>query len=202
MAGWATICVLAAVHTRPAPPALSSTVFSLATVDAVSGERNMNIVTYAMPVSLPQSNVWAVSMFRGTVSARAMIGRRRGMLQILGERHADLVPLFGKSSRRDVDKLAAATQMGHRFVHVSEARQDLSSSVEVAQAEVVVAILEDCVGYLDLAVEAIHPAGDHDLCLCTLLAYTPMAGAARGDAPLTTSFLRENGLLPAAGQLD
>ncbi|KAJ1632595.1 hypothetical protein T492DRAFT_987866 [Pavlovales sp. CCMP2436] len=175
------------------PPALSSTVYSLATVDA-AGEQNMNIVTYAMPASLPQSQVWAVSMFKGTVSEGTMRARRRGMLQILSESHADLVPILGKTSRRDVDKLARAVEMGHAIVQVKEAADDRSPE-PLAH----VPILAGCIGYLDLVVESIVPAGDHDLYMCRVLAYSPMGGTNSDgrfvSPPLTTAHLRARQLI-------
>ena len=64
----------------------------------------MNLVTYASPVSLSPRH-FALGLFVGTLTWDNALASRRGVLQILGEGHAPLFQLLGKTSGRDVDKL-------------------------------------------------------------------------------------------------
>ncbi len=86
----------------------------------------MNIVTFAAPVTIKpvcfdarglrvylcsparstQRRRFVVSLYHDTQTLLNMRARRHGVMQILGEQHAHLVPLLGKTRGQDVDKLA------------------------------------------------------------------------------------------------
>ena len=157
---------------QPPPPpysALSVPVYSLATVPgADSGLRpSMNITTYACPVTIKPTRRMAVALYTHTVTARNMMATGRGVLQILRERHVDLVPLLGKSSADDVDKLAELAQLG----------------IEVEERCGGIPTIADCAGYVELSVVSVQNAGDHDLALCDVVSYADVEGE---GAPLYT----------------
>lgn len=177
-----------ATHELAGPPALSTAVYSLATACPRTNSPNMNVVTYAMPASLPKHNLWVVALFRGTLSAEHMMERKHGFLQILAKSHAVLVPLFGKQSGREVNKIEAASDLGFDF--------SLVRSVDDATE---VTLLSDCLAALELRLlDVVETGADHDLCLCSVKRTVTMKPASPprwDEAVLTTGFLREQGIL-------
>ena len=91
-----------------APPLLNSPVFSLATLGA-DGRTNMNMLTYATPISVRPERLWAISLFRDTQSHANWQRRGTGVLQQLSAAQAPLTPVLGGTSSADegVDKAAA-----------------------------------------------------------------------------------------------
>ena len=86
------------------PLKLDVPVFSLATINE-DGTTNMNIVTYATQVGIKPKPVYAISLYKGTVSHENFIRTRKGALQLLSASAFNIVPLLGKQSGRDVDKM-------------------------------------------------------------------------------------------------
>jgi flavin reductase (DIM6/NTAB) family NADH-FMN oxidoreductase RutF len=93
------------------PPLLDVPVYSLATLNQ-DGSTNMNILTYATPVSIIPKRVWSLGLFKETLSEENL--RRSGVcvLQLLNERQIDAVPLLGGTSGRNVDKRAECAKLG------------------------------------------------------------------------------------------
>jgi flavin reductase (DIM6/NTAB) family NADH-FMN oxidoreductase RutF len=56
-------------------------VYSLATLNE-DGSTNMNIVTFATPVSIEPRRVWAVSLYKHTLSRENFEARGGGVLQV------------------------------------------------------------------------------------------------------------------------
>ncbi|GIL62697.1 hypothetical protein Vafri_16867, partial [Volvox africanus] len=91
----------------------SQPVCSLATqgTDAPTGP-TLNLLTYVSPVAIKPDRCFAIGLYLGTVSHANMKAHRRGVLQVLRPSHATLFHLLGKTSARDVNKLAAIQETG------------------------------------------------------------------------------------------
>jgi flavin reductase (DIM6/NTAB) family NADH-FMN oxidoreductase RutF len=160
----------AAAGTVPPYAALSTPVYALGT-PAPAGERpTLCLITYAAPIALEPRH-FALSLYRGTLSAERFLAAGRGTLSVLALRHAPLFQILGKTSGRDVDKIAAMEALGFAF-------EDFGGAPALA----------DCVGVFELtAVGAPTRCGDHDVVLCAVGAWE---GRDAGAAPLYTGDLR------------
>jgi flavin reductase (DIM6/NTAB) family NADH-FMN oxidoreductase RutF len=94
---------LAGIQATTTPPLLDVPVYSLATLNQ-DGSTNMNILTYATPVSIIPIRVWSLGLFKGTLSEENLRHTGTCVLQLLNQRHIDTVPLLGGMSGRDIDK--------------------------------------------------------------------------------------------------
>lgn len=154
----------AAAADPPPPPwaALSVPVYSLATAPDATGETagdsaprpSMNITTYCCPVTIKPTRRMAVALYTHTATARNMLATGKGVLQVLRKQHAELVPLLGKSSAHDVDKLAALEEAGFE----TTTRHGVPT-------------LTDAAGVVALELVSLETAGDHHLALCEVVAY-------------------------------
>ena len=152
-----------------APPpwsALSVPVYSLATAappGAAAGDSasraSMNITTYCCPVTIAPSRRFAVALYTHTATARNALATGRGVLQILRQQHKSLVPLLGKQSAHDVDKLEAVQKQGFGIVNRHGAPT-----------------LADAYGVVALKIVSVETAGDHHLALCEVVAHETLAG--------------------------
>ncbi|GLC47366.1 hypothetical protein PLESTB_000166300 [Pleodorina starrii] len=106
-----------------------------------------------------------------------MKARRRGVLQVLRQRHAPLFHLLGKTSARDVDKHAAIVQAGFRL-----------------KDRYGVMTLEDSASVMELEVVSdFMPCGDHDVVICRVTQYENFTEDAQDV--LYTSALRAAGYM-------
>ncbi|KAG2449974.1 hypothetical protein HYH02_000078 [Chlamydomonas schloesseri] len=156
----------------------NSPVYSLATEGVgPSGRGSMNLVTYCAPVAIKPERMFAVGLYLGTQSHEHMRVHRRGVLQVLQKQHASLFQLLGKTSSRDVDKLAAIRDKGFAL----EERFGIPT-------------LEDAACVMELQVTSdFMPCGDHDVVLCKVVAYENLADDP--SAVLYTDTLRKAGLM-------
>jgi flavin reductase (DIM6/NTAB) family NADH-FMN oxidoreductase RutF len=67
--------------------------------------RNMNIMTYVIPVSMSPKH-YIIALYRDTQSLANWQVSHRGILQILSGEHASLVRVLGKKSGKSYDKMA------------------------------------------------------------------------------------------------
>eukprot|EP00894_Picocystis_sp_ML_P005101 jgi/Pico_ML_1/55618/g1282.t1 len=119
----------------------------------------MNVVTFAAPVAI-QPRTYAVGLYVDTLTWDNVRRTRKGALQLLRKRHAELLPLLGKQSGRDVDKYAEL-----------EARGFATKETYGLQ------VLADSYAVLDLQVVGdVLPCGDHDLAICRVLHETWISG--------------------------
>ena len=166
---------------EPPPPwsALSVPVYSLATAappGAAAGDSasraSMNITTYCCPVTIAPSRRFAVALYTHTATARNALATGRGVLQILRQQHKSLVPLLGKQSAHDVDKLEAVQKQGFGIVNRHGAPT-----------------LADAYGVVALKIVSVETAGDHHLALCEVVAHETLRGEGEplytGDLPKT-----------------
>lgn len=66
----------------------------------------------AHPRSSLKPRHYALGLYLHTLSWQNMLGTRTGVLQLLGRQHTPLFELLGRTSGRDVDKLAALAAAG------------------------------------------------------------------------------------------
>ena len=86
------------------PLKLDVPVFSLATINE-DGTTNMNIITYATQVGIKPKPVYAISLYKDTLSHENFMRTGTGALQLLPASAYNIVSLLGKQSGRDVDKM-------------------------------------------------------------------------------------------------
>ena len=172
-----------------APPPINVPVYSLATLNT-DGRTNMNILTYATPVGV-SPRLWAISLFRKTLSHANFKRDRTGILQLLCEPHAVLTHTLGGQSGADVDKAAACAAAGFAWLEgATPPRED--STVEQ--------LLPGCAAYLRLRqVGELLDAGEHDVALCRVESYADPKGPAP-DTALSSARLRAAGLITDKGR--
>jgi len=169
---------------KPMPPPpygkLSVPVYSLATAGVFNGvsksRATMNITTYATPIAIQPARRFVIALYHGTLSTENMLARGKAVLQILGEQHAELLPLLGKSSGHEIDKIALLEERGFETVE-----------------RFGVPTLASCLGVVELSIVNIQDVGDHDVVLCDVERYEDFAS--ESDLPLYTAKLRELGLV-------
>jgi flavin reductase (DIM6/NTAB) family NADH-FMN oxidoreductase RutF len=113
-----------------------------------------------------------VALYTHTATARNALATGRGVLQILRQQHKSLVPLLGKQSAHDVDKLEAVQKQGFGIVNRHGAPT-----------------LADAYGVVALKIVSVETAGDHHLALCEVVAHETLRGEGEplytGDLPKT-----------------
>jgi flavin reductase (DIM6/NTAB) family NADH-FMN oxidoreductase RutF len=66
--------------------------------------RNMNIMTYVIPVSISPKH-YIIALYHDTQSLSNWQSSHRGILQILAPDHSSLVRVLGKKSGKSYDKM-------------------------------------------------------------------------------------------------
>jgi flavin reductase (DIM6/NTAB) family NADH-FMN oxidoreductase RutF len=150
----------------------SSPVYVVCTTSAEVGRANMSIATYTTPCGLGASPKFALSLLVGTLTWVSVRQTRRARLMLLAEGHAELVPILGQLSGRDVDKVAEVRALGY----------------DVKTSEDGVPFLPGALGYVDLVVDQWIDAGDHELAICSVIGQLLLH---QDHKPLTTGYLRD-----------
>eukprot|EP01036_Dinobryon_divergens_P028840 gene28840-37847_t len=94
------------------PLKLDLPVWSLSTLNDDFSTTNMNIVTYATQVGIKPLPVYAISLFKGTLSFDNFKRNGYGALQLLPSSAHNLVNCLGKRSGRDFDKVTELQYLG------------------------------------------------------------------------------------------
>ena len=164
----------------------------------------MNIVTYATPVSIRPERVWALGLYKETVSEENMSRSKECILQLLTEDHTSVIGLLGGTSGRDVDKEAECSKLGLEWQELNEDGTKDST--------VYPKVLPGCRTYLHLTLQ-----GDFIDAGCHLIApyckveriWTSFSEEDEDDEPLTeeestlhltTGRLRDLGLITKQGR--
>ena len=171
------------------PPLLNSPVFSLAIL-AEDGRTNMNLVTYATPVSIRPDRVWAIGIYKETYSYDCFRKSGKGILQLLTEDHTPLVRLLGGSSGRDVHKRDECHKLGVDWISVTD-NNDCGTEEHPL-------VLPKCASYLFLELQhQLIDGGTHDIALCRAT-----QTLTDSDAPhLESGKLRELGIITKQGRV-
>jgi flavin reductase (DIM6/NTAB) family NADH-FMN oxidoreductase RutF len=173
------------------PPLLNSPVYSLATRipaakdDASSSRTNMNLLTYATPVSIRPDRLWAIGLYRETLSWEVFQKEGKGILQLLTPEHIPLIRLLGGSSGRDVDKQEECCKLGWEWKEIKEEFP---------------LVLPGCLSYVCLELQGdMIDGGTHDVAICKV---TKMfTDSASTDPHLDTQTLRDRGLITEQGRI-
>jgi Flavin reductase like domain len=186
------------------PPLLSVPTYSLATLNE-DGSTNMNIVTYATPVSIAPTRVWSMGLLKDTLSDVNLRRTGRCVLQLLSDEHAPMVPLLGGMSGRVVDKSAECEKLGFKW----RALRDDDLGDDGSDGGRRFEVLPGCVSYLKMQVQGgVVDAGSHIIvpfCQVTAM-YTSGDGGDDGNKGnskrhLSTGKLRELGLITEKGRV-
>ena len=171
------------------PPLLDVPVYSLATVSE-NGETGMNILTYATPVSISPDRLWTIGLYKGTVAHENFVARRRGVLQLLTNKHVPLVRCLGGTSGRDVDKSQVCADFGFPWMENSIQGEDQPCR------------LPDCANYLTLDCIQLWDGGSHDVALCRVTCMEVLAKPSGEKVDnLSTGRLRELGIITEQGRV-
>jgi hypothetical protein len=161
-------------------------VWSLATINQ-DHSTNFNIVTYTSPLSFSPNEVWALSLFKGTLSLENFQREGRGVLQHLTKNQIDLVPWLGKHSGRNIDKLLKIQEHGQNLVPLESLLKMLNGFEEylvLDQAGVYICLEQ----LIDTAPKDL---GDHYLYLCKNVAtYSRVDESIPRNLLLQTDFMR------------
>ena len=183
----ATVVVVDALQVTYDPPLLDVPTYSLATLNE-DGSTNMNIVTYATPVSIRPDRVWTLGMFKDTLSQENIMRNPVCVLQLLRDQHADLVRSLGGNSGRDINKKEECAKLGFEWEELQNC-----NGLEV---------LPGCEIYLKLCVQGgCVDAGSHlivPFCRVEKM-YTDNDGSGAGH--LSTGRLRELGIITEQGRV-
>eukprot|EP01026_Neomeris_dumetosa_P065841 TRINITY_DN6334_c0_g1_i1.p2 TRINITY_DN6334_c0_g1~~TRINITY_DN6334_c0_g1_i1.p2 ORF type:complete len:192 (-),score=8.78 TRINITY_DN6334_c0_g1_i1:302-802(-) len=152
--------------------------FSLATQQSSAGPATMNIMGYISQINMNPPKM-ALSLYNGTQSKQNMLQNQTAVLQVLGEQHAELVPLLGTQSGRDIDKLAELKRLGFEL-----------------EKHWGIYTLKDIVGVMqvrtDLSLYPVTELGDHGLFICDIVDSKTINGSME---PLYRRHLTERGIL-------
>ena len=135
----------------------------------------MNIVTFATAVSVAPPKIWAVSLYTNTLTRRAFLDAKVGVLQLLRPDQSKLVSILGKRSgyEEGYDKWDECRRAGFEWVsYCPDDDVDLvaeSTGPSKLEEAVGLQVLPGCASYIKLKMLSYHNAGDHDVALCEVL---------------------------------
>ena len=179
------------------PPLLNSPTYSLATLN-LDGSTNLNILTYATPLSVTPQRVWSMGLFKGTLSEENFQRTGVAVLQVLRESHAKLVPLLGGTSGRIQDKQTECAQLGFAWIRLEDGNED-----DDDDAPPPMMVLPGCEAYLKLCqMGEIIDLGSHVAAICRVDAMYKGDEQYEGKSiPLMTAKLREMGIITKQGRV-
>ena len=139
---------------------------------AAHGSSNMNICSYATPVSM-QPKRYIVAIYKGTKTLELVQLQQEFLLQILDHSHYKLVNLLGKKSGSKLDK-------------ISRIKESIGYLDEFPY-------LESALAYVHLQVRTWLDGGDHWCVLCDVKSYKNL----NDGMPLTLDYLRAKTIIRA-----
>jgi flavin reductase (DIM6/NTAB) family NADH-FMN oxidoreductase RutF len=176
------------------PPLIDVPTYSMATVNE-DGTTNMNILTYATPVSTRPDRVWSLGLFKGTLTEQNFVKTRTCILQLLTEEHTSIVKTFGGSSGRDVNKEQACADVGLVW---QELLQDDEKTLTCGGVKV----LPGCAYYLKLtAVGDFVDGGSHWIAPYCKVEQMWVSDDEKKHEYLSTARLRALGIITEQGRV-
>lgn len=100
-------------------------VWSLSTINQnqqMSQLSNMNLITYAYPISIKPKVKWAISLYKGSLTHRNFKASRWGMLQRLTTTHMNAFTILGKQSGNTINKIEALTSLGYDLTTIDHSQ--------------------------------------------------------------------------------
>lgn len=180
-----------ALQPTTTPPLLDVPTYALATLNK-DGSTNMNIMTYATPVSTGPSRVWTLGIYRETLSEENLRRNPTAVLQLLTKRHADLVSVLGGNSGRDIDKRQECAKRGNSWKRCEEL-----DGLE---------LLPGCAAYVKISIQGgLLDAGSHLIApYCIVQGMYEDENTEKNDPledQLKTGYLRELGVITEQGRV-
>jgi flavin reductase (DIM6/NTAB) family NADH-FMN oxidoreductase RutF len=174
--------MVASLHITTVPPLIDVPTYSLATLNE-DGSTNLNILTYATPVSATPQRMWSVGLYKDTLSHANFMRTRSCVLQLLMEDHTPLVKLLGGTSGRNVDKSAECSKLGFEL---TEQRGKFN-------------LLPGCAYYIEMTgVGDVVDAGSHVVAICQV--NEMLVSSDKQKCYLSTARLRELGIINEQGR--
>lgn len=201
------------------PPLVDVPVWSMATLNNDSDNKskattNMNLLTYATPVSIRPNRLYALGLYKATQSRDNFLREKSCILQLLSEsneKHIECVRLLGGTSGKEICK-----EEDLASVHGIEL-EELACDDDSETQEDLPKVLPGCVRYLKLSMvgeEVIDYDGgerSHDVVICkvdkmwtssTLASDSGEATSGEnGNDYLSTGRLRDLGLITEQGRI-
>ncbi|OEU06867.1 hypothetical protein FRACYDRAFT_252749 [Fragilariopsis cylindrus CCMP1102] len=168
------------------PPLVDVPVWSMATLNNDSDTNtttrtttNMNIITYVTPISIRPNRLYAVGLFKKTLSRENFLREKTCILQLLCDstEHISCVKLLGGQSGYDLQKQNVLEQEeslnNDHGIGIGEL-QDLTSSASSSEV-VLPKVLPGCVQYLKLSLvgddiieyeDGEEESSSHDIVIC------------------------------------
>ena len=223
--------------TTDVPPLVDVPVWSMATLndDGGSGDgdenpkatTNMNLLTYATPVSIRPSRLYALGLYKETKSRDNFLREKTCVLQLLSaynEKHIECVRLLGGTSGKDVSKeeeLASVHGIDLQELASNDGNDDdidnSGSGGGAEQQQRLPKVLPGCVRYLQLSMVGDgvtdYDGGEssHDVVICKVdkmwtsssLGFDEEQKSenSAGSDYLSTGRLRELGLITEQGRI-
>ena len=198
IAAWFLLLLLAsavvALHVIDLPK-YNVPVYSLCTVDT-EGNTNMNVITYAAAVGIRPTSTWTISLYKTTKSYQNFMANGFALLQLLDEEHhAGIVPILGKQSGKDINKITKLHEIKTPMTQVATKifnRNDLKTDH--------ITVLTNSINIIALQrkenIEAVN-AGDHDVFFCNVInSYITDASKNNPNRqPLTSQYLRDKNII-------
>jgi flavin reductase (DIM6/NTAB) family NADH-FMN oxidoreductase RutF len=187
------LCMTAAIAVNAlqpttTPPLLDVPTYSLATFNE-DGSTNMNIITYATPVSIRPDRVWSLGLYKETLTKVNLMRNPTCVLQLLREPQAELVRVLGGQSGRDADKREECAKLGFEW-------QELENCDGLE-------VLPGCAYYLKIRIQGdLVDAGSHLIAPFCQVEEMYTGDTGEGSmAHLSASRLRELGIITEQGRV-
>jgi flavin reductase (DIM6/NTAB) family NADH-FMN oxidoreductase RutF len=212
------------------PPLVDVPVWSMATLnnDGGSGDghgdenpkatTNMNLLTYATPISIRPNRLYALGLYKETKSRDNFLREKTCVLQLLSasnEKHTECVRLLGGTSGKDVSKEDELASV-HGIELQELAFNDGNDNGSGAEQERLPKVLPGCVRYLQLSMVGDgvtdYDGGEssHDVVICKVDKMWTSSSSDSGEEQksgnsgsdyLSTGRLRELGLITEQGRI-
>jgi flavin reductase (DIM6/NTAB) family NADH-FMN oxidoreductase RutF len=148
---------------------------------------NMNIITYATPVSFAPERIWVIGLYKPTISYKNFVRNKIGTLQVLSANHIPIIPILGGCSDTNYNKQQLCKQLHNctwiesssLFEHNADGEP--SSSVLSLHPNEPKLLLPDCPYYIRLQCLNIIDAGGHDIAVCKVLSMHTMTTTTTSD---------------------
>ena len=215
--------------TTTIPPLLDVPTYSLATINSstekttdsdddandandtgTTGTTNMNVITYATPISISPNRLWSIGLYKQTKTYENFIQSKKGILQLLSINHTSIVKLLGGSSGRDVDKCLECDKLGFGWIssHTDDDTDDGEDTTDGIDRidESWPQVLPGCTCYIRLSlVGDMIDCGSHDVAICKVESMFVVGNDGNDGnedtTHLSTSLLREMGIITEQGRV-
>jgi len=206
------------IESTDSPPLVDVPVWSMATMNDDGTTTNMNLLTYATPVSIRPTRLYALGLYKGTLSRDNFLRDKTCILQLLSasdEKHVECVRLLGGSSGNDLSKEDELSSVHGIELQVLDGSDDDKN-------QPLPKVLPGCVRYLQLSMVGDevtdYDGGEssHDVVICKVdkmwtTKATPQGlesdgqlnsdGGTHDEEHLSTRQLRKLGLITEQGRI-